>query len=87
MSSDSIRGIAVGNGVNVRDEFLKLLVAKQWYGIGVPPNRAQAAITLLYCRDHFTQALAGGFVLAQLSESERESFDQSIGFLDDMPNE
>lgn len=87
MSSDSIRGIAVGNGVNVRDEFLKLLAAMQWYGIGVPPNRAQAAITLLYCKDRFTQALAGGFALTQLSEDERESFDQSIGFLDDMPNE
>jgi hypothetical protein len=70
--------------LNLRDEFLKMLAAIQWYGIDVPRNRAQAAITLLCCQDGQTKWLAGGLALSQLTEDEREAFDRMIGFLDDI---
>jgi len=87
ISGNSIRGTAIGDGVNLRDELLKLLAAMEWYGVDLPPNRARAAMSLFLCADRRTQSISAGFMLVQLTEPERESFDTFIGFLDDIPYE
>ena len=86
MSGNSIRGIAVGDVVKLRDEFLKLLAAMEWYGIDLPPNRARAAMSLLLCEDRRTQAISAGYMLSQLTEDERGSFDTFIDFLENIPD-
>ena len=68
-------------------KLLKLLAAMEWYGIDLPPNRARAAMSLLLCEDRRTQSLSAGFMLAQLSEGERESFETFIDFLEGIPDE
>ena len=85
-SGNSIRGIAVGDDVKLRDELLKLLAAMEWYGVDLPPNRARAAMSLLLCEDRRTQAISAGYMLSQLTEDERGSFDTFIDSLENIPD-